>query len=130
MEKIKAVIFEEISKIAKVKRMDFVFDKRSVYYGNTEDFTQQLIDRINKKSGGRASAGNASFIVTMLDLNKLQSLIGGQWCLQGKKPVITGVAEIAEAGSNDLIYAVDRRRVDLIKDSECGLAILPRGIGM
>ncbi|MEE2925012.1 MAG: OmpH family outer membrane protein [bacterium] len=57
MEKIKAVIFEEISKIAKVKRMDFVFDKRSVYYGNTEDFTQQLIDRINKKSGGRASAG-------------------------------------------------------------------------
>ncbi|MEE2925011.1 MAG: UDP-3-O-(3-hydroxymyristoyl)glucosamine N-acyltransferase [bacterium] len=63
----------------------------------------------------------------MLDLNKLQSLIGGQWCLQGKKPVITGVAEIAEAGSNDLIYAVDRRRVDLIKDSECGLAILPQG---
>ena len=62
----------------------------------------------------------------MLDLNKLQSLIGGQWCLRGKKPVITGVAEIAEAGSNDLIYAVDRR-VDLIKDSECGLAILPQG---
>ena len=29
----------------------------------------------------------------------------------------------AEAGPNDLIYAVDRRRVDLIKDSECGLAI-------
>lgn len=56
MEKIKQVIFDEISKIAKVKRMDFVFDKRNVYYGNTEDFTEQLIDRINNKKVGKSAA--------------------------------------------------------------------------
>lgn len=56
MEKIKQVIFDEISKIAKVKRMDFVLDKRSVYYGNTEDFTEQLIDRVNNKKSGRAAS--------------------------------------------------------------------------
>ena len=63
----------------------------------------------------------------MLDLGKLQSLVGGQWCLDGMQPVITGVAEISEAGPHDLIYAVDKRRVDLVKESNCGLAILPQG---
>ena len=63
----------------------------------------------------------------MLDLEKLQSLIGGQWNLQGRKPVITSVAEISEAGPNDIIYAVDSKRVDLVKASDCGLAILPKG---
>ena len=63
----------------------------------------------------------------MLDLNKLKALIGGNWYLNGRKPVITGVAEISEAQPNDLVYAVDQRRVDLIKDSNCGLAIIPQG---
>ncbi len=70
---------------------------------------------------------HARRISVMLDLKDLKSKIGGHWNLHGQRPVITGVAEILDAGSTDLIYAVDKRRVELVEKSQCGLAILPQG---
>ena len=80
-----------------------------------------------RKAEEELPRGNVRLTSVMLNLEKLQSLIGGQWNLQGRKPAITSVAEISGAGPNDIIYAVDSKRVDLVKASDCGLAILPKG---
>lgn len=63
----------------------------------------------------------------MLDFKKFQNRVDGDWYFCEKTPTILGVSEIINAGSNDLVYAVDERRVNEIQSSNCGFAILPHG---
>jgi len=50
LERLKGNIFDEIEQVAKAKKLDFVLDKKQVYFGNTQDFTQEIIEKINKRS--------------------------------------------------------------------------------
>ncbi|MBW7875510.1 MAG: UDP-3-O-(3-hydroxymyristoyl)glucosamine N-acyltransferase [Candidatus Cloacimonetes bacterium] len=57
---------------------------------------------------------------------ELASLAGG--VLVGTCPhPITGVSEIDDAGPADLVFAVNPRFVDKVKNSRCGLAVVPEG---
>jgi Skp family chaperone for outer membrane proteins len=50
LEKVKAKVFKEIEKMSRVKRLDFVFDSRQLYFGKTLDLTEELIEHLNKKN--------------------------------------------------------------------------------
>lgn len=63
----------------------------------------------------------------MLDFKKFQDQVDGDWYFCEAAPVISGVSEIIDAKSSDLVYAVDARRVNQVESSDCGFAIVPRG---
>lgn len=49
LEKIKAVVFDEISRIAQVRKLDYVFDQKQLYFGDALDLTDELIEILNRK---------------------------------------------------------------------------------
>lgn len=63
----------------------------------------------------------------MLDFQELKTRIDGEWYHCDQFPTVTGVSEISSASSEDLVYAVDERRVKQIMSSGCAFAILPLG---
>lgn len=59
LEKIKGIVFQEISRIAKVRKLDYVFDQKQLYYGNAVDLTDDLIDILNRKGGSPSKGASA-----------------------------------------------------------------------
>jgi len=49
LEKIRQTVYKEIERLAKLKKFDFVFDAKQVYFGSTVDFTDELIEKLNRK---------------------------------------------------------------------------------
>jgi len=59
LEKIKGIVFKEISRIAKVRRLDYVFDQKQLYYGDAMDLTDELIDILNRKERSLSKGSSA-----------------------------------------------------------------------
>ena len=59
LEKIKGIVFQEISKIANVRKLDYVFDQKQLYFGNAVDLTDDLIDILNRKEGSSPKGATA-----------------------------------------------------------------------
>lgn len=59
---------------------------------------------------------------------QLKEVIEGEWNAPDDLQ-ISGVSEISEAKSMDLVYAVDEKRLEMVKSSSCSLAIIPMDSG-
>jgi Skp family chaperone for outer membrane proteins len=55
LEKIHGKVLQEIKQIAAQKRLDLVLEERQVFFGNVEDLTDELIERLNNQGGSSAT---------------------------------------------------------------------------
>jgi Skp family chaperone for outer membrane proteins len=51
LEKIRQKVYREIELLAKIKKLDMVLDQRQLYFGEATDLTEELIERLNRKTG-------------------------------------------------------------------------------
>lgn len=56
----------------------------------------------------------------------MSELIAGEWCNFCDREILS-VAEPSQATATDLVYAVDERHAQAVEQSECGVAIMPKG---
>ncbi len=56
LEKVKEAVYKEIEKVAQAKKIDYVIDRKQIYFGEVVDFTDELIEKLNKKSPSAAKA--------------------------------------------------------------------------
>lgn len=55
LEKIHGKVLQEIKQIAAQKRLDLVLEERQVFFGNVEDLTNELIERLNNQNSPAAT---------------------------------------------------------------------------
>ncbi len=53
LEKIRQTVMREIERMARAKGLDYVMDKKQVYFGDSQDFTDELIEKLNRSKSQR-----------------------------------------------------------------------------